>query len=348
MGTRMSLVKGKFVVPMTDRAAILVALFLVLGAIGCAPEEDAGTVVKVVEEVPAIRVPEFNADSAYAFVAEQVAFGPRVPGTAAHKACGDMLVARLKAYGAQVTEQTGTVTAFSGQKLPVRNIIAAWRPEEKERVLLFAHWDTRPFADRDTENKNTPIDGANDGASGVGVWLEVARHLNVQQPALGVDIIFFDVEDFGQPNGAMSGEGSGADSWCLGSQYWAKNLHVPGYTARYGILLDMVGAKDAIFPKEAISMNFAPHVVRKVWRTAASLGYADRFVDDTKYFVGTDDHDIVNRRVRIPSIDIIEYNPGTQGFHPSWHTHDDSMEVIDRNTLEVVGRTVTAVVWQER
>ncbi|MBK8339291.1 MAG: M28 family peptidase [Flavobacteriales bacterium] len=147
--------------------------------------------------------PSFNADSAYAFVKQQVDFGPRVPGSAAHVACADWMVAKFKSYGASVTEQKGTVTAFNGQQLPLRNIIASWAPAKKERILLLAHYDTRPFADRDDERKNEPILGANDGGSGVGILLEIARHLGASTDSalLGVDILLTDVEDYGEPSG---------------------------------------------------------------------------------------------------------------------------------------------------
>ncbi len=258
------------------------------------------------------------------------------------------MVARLKAAGAEVIEQTGTVTAFNGERLPLRNIIGSWKPEQKERVLLFAHWDTRPFADKDTERTNQPIDGANDGGSGVGILLEIARHLSEKEHGPGVDILFTDVEDHGQPSGGMTMDDHSIDTWCLGSQYWVKDPHVPGYTARFGILIDMAGARDAKFYQEALSMQYAPAIVRKVWKTAAALGYGDRFIQETKYFVGIDDHIPVNRTLRIPSIDIIEYDPATQAFGPYWHTHADNMEVIDPATLKAVGQTVLEVVWKER
>ncbi len=155
------------------------------------------------EVKPLPPAPLFDPDSAYHFVEKQVAFGPRVPGSEAHKACGDWMSAKMKSFGAEVIEQTGTVKAFNGKELPLRNIIAQWQPEKKDRVLLFAHWDTRPFADKDDERAAEPIDGANDGGSGVGILMEVARHLSTSQPELGVDIIFFDVEDYGQPSDAM-------------------------------------------------------------------------------------------------------------------------------------------------
>lgn len=315
----------------------------------CGPEgRDVPTVPPgpVVPELPP--TPAFQADSAYAFVAKQVAFGPRVPGTQSHRACGDWMVQRLEAAGASVIEQTGTVISFNKERLPLRNIIGRFHPDRKERILLLAHWDTRPFADKDDQRTNEPIDGANDGGSGVGVLLEIARHLAAKEHGPGVDILFTDVEDHGQPSGAMTIDESSIDTWCLGSQYWVKNPHVPDYKARFGILLDMVGARDARFYQEALSMQFAPAIVRKVWKTAASLGVGDRFVQETKYFVGIDDHVPVNKVLRIPTIDIIEFDPATQAFGPYWHTHDDSMDVIDRNSLDAVGRTVLEVIWRER
>ncbi|MCB0795434.1 MAG: M28 family peptidase [Flavobacteriales bacterium] len=292
--------------------------------------------------------PLVDPDSAYHYVERQVSFGPRVPGSDAHRNCGDWLVARLTEHGAVVHEQVGKVTAFNGQQLPLRNIIGSWSPDRSERILLLAHWDTRPFADKDEERKNEPIDGANDGGSGVGVLLEIARHLGAKEHGPGVDILFTDVEDFGSPSGAMGmGEGS-MDTWALGSQYWARSPHKPGYTARFGILLDMVGGRDARFYQEALSMQYAPAIVRKVWRTADALGYGDRFIQEQKYFVGTDDHVPVNEYLRIPTIDIIEFHESTGGFHPSWHTHDDNMSVIDRSSLKAVGQTVMEVVWKER
>jgi glutaminyl-peptide cyclotransferase len=323
-------------------------LLVALAFTACTPDAPE-TPPPTAPALPALPpTPAFNADSAYAFVQRQVDFGPRVPGTPAHTACADWMVAHLKAAGAEVIEQTGTVSVYTGQKLPLRNLFARWAPDRKERILLLAHYDTRPIADKDDERKNQPIDGANDGGSGVGVLLEIARHLAAKEHGPGVDILFTDVEDHGQPSGAMTLDDNSIDTWALGAQYFAKNPPVPGYQARFGILLDMVGAKDAVFYREAISMQFAPAVVAKVWKTAAALGHGERFVQETKYFVGTDDHVPINRTLRIPTIDIIEYHEATGAFHPSWHTHDDNMAVIDRASLNAVGSTVLEVVWKER
>ena len=212
----------------------LIALFLA----ACQPET-APTSTTVEPNLPALPpVPLFNGDSAYAFVAKQVAFGPRVPGSAAHKACGDWMVEKLKSYGATVIEQNAMVTIYSGQQVPMRNIIASWQPEKKDRILLFTHWDSRPFADQDSVRRNEPIDGANDAGSGTGVLLEIARQLAEHPTQPGIDLFFNDVEDMGAPREAMGGDQRDSeDSWCLGTQYWTKNPHVPNYKARYGILL---------------------------------------------------------------------------------------------------------------
>lgn len=292
--------------------------------------------------------PDFNSDSAYYFVDKQVAFGPRVPNTEAHKACGDFLVLQLEKFGAKVFEQKADLKAFDGTVLHARNIIGSFNPENPERILLFAHWDTRPFSDHDPDQKNhrTPVQGANDGASGVGVLLEVARILQEKTPNLGVDIIFFDAEDYGTPYFAENA--AGGDWWCLGSQYWAKNPHIQGYKARFGILLDMVGAPDATFYKEAISRQYARGIVEKVWGTARDLGYGKYFVDRDGGGI-TDDHVPVNEHRRIPSIDIIHYDSNTDsGFGWYWHTTKDDMSNISKETLKAVGQTVLEVVYKEK
>lgn len=292
------------------------------------------------QEKAKLERPNFNSDSAYAFIQKQVDFGPRVPNTPAHVATGNYLSQKLGSYNFEITEQTGQVVAFDGKKLNIKNIIGAYKTELNNRILLFAHWDTRPFADQDTERVDEPILGANDGASGVGVLLEIARQINLQQPNIGVDIIFFDAEDYGERNG-------NADTWCLGSQYWANNPHKSGYSANFGILLDMVGAKDAIFTKESISMENATAYVNLVWNNAEALGHQKHFNKRPTTHVGIDDHYYVNKIAKIPSLDIIQYDPSTRAFAPHWHTHNDNMAVIDKNTLQAVGETVLATVIQE-
>ncbi|NDW13073.1 glutamine cyclotransferase [Bacteroides sp. 214] len=293
-----------------------------------------------------VAVPNFNADSAYAFVQQQVDFGPRVPNTKQHVACGEFLASQLAKYGATVTNQYVELIAFDGTILKARNIIGSYQPENRKRILLFAHWDTRPWSDADPDEKNhhKPVLGANDGASGVGVLLEVARLIQQNAPALGIDIIFFDAEDYGAPR-FHKGEHKD-EYWCLGSQYWARNPHVANYNARFGILLDMVGGKEATFHKEAYSERYAKDINRKVWDKARALGYGKTFVDARTGGV-TDDHWPVNEFARIPSIDIVPHDD-VYSFGNFWHTVNDTMDNIDRTTLKAVGQTVLAVIYEEK
>lgn len=289
-------------------------------------------------------VPTFDADSAWVFVENQVKFGPRVPNSEAHVACGNYLTSELKRFGAQVYEQEATLTAYNGTQLKAKNIIGSYNPENSKRVLLFAHWDSRPYADHDKDpaNHKKPIDGADDGASGVGVLLEMARQFSIKSPAIGIDIIFFDAEDYGTPEFVKEYK---ENTWCLGAQFWAKNPHVKGYKADFGILLDMVGAKNASFFKEATSMRYAPQIVEEVWSTARDLGYGKFFINAEGGAI-TDDHQYVILGRNIPCIDIIYTDPESDnGFGPHWHTQNDTMDNIDRETLKAVGQTVLQVVY---
>lgn len=291
----------------------------------------------------AVNVPVFDADSAYLYTGKQVDFGPRVPNTKGHVACGEYLAKQLEAFGAKVTNQYADLVAFDGTLLKARNIIGSYKPESKKRIALFAHWDTRPWADNDADKKNhrTPVLGANDGASGVGVLLEMARLIQQQQPELGIDIIFLDAEDYG--------ESSNDDSWGLGAQHWARHPHVEGYNARYGILLDMVGGKNATFFKESYSIKFAPDVTKKVWKKANELGYGRFFINEDGGQI-TDDHVFINRIANIKTIDIVPNHPECEqsSFGPTWHTVNDNMDNIDRSTLKAVGQTVLDVIYNEK
>jgi len=322
--------------------AIVVAF--VCFACGDEPKKEVQKPSKKVKQAPIVKRPDFNADSAYAFVQKQVDFGPRVPNTEAHQQAGKYLSSKLKSYGFEVINQKTKVTAYNNKSLNINNIIGEYNPGLNNRVLLFAHWDSRHIADQDKERKKEAILGANDGGSGVGVLLEIARQIEKAQPKIGVDIILFDGEDYGQPS---TSDNLKSGTWCLGSQYWGNNPHRPNYSANYGILLDMVGAKDAYFTKERISMAYAPQIVEKVWAIASALGHQNHFVFNETMHVGEDDHYYVNKLTGIPSIDIIQYDPQTKAFAPHWHTHDDNMEVIDKNTLAAVGETVLATVLQE-
>ena len=317
--------------------------------------------------------PAFNADSAYAFCEAQCAFGPRVMNSSAHDQCEQWIVSKFQSYGLSVTTQKTTLKGYDGTPLHATNIVASYRPELTERILLCAHWDSRPWADNDPDpaNHRTPVLAANDGASGVAVMLEIARLLSLQftddslqmitsaadtstvnrKPStvnnnLGVDFVCFDAEDWGVPQ--WSDATDTGDSWALGAQYWAAHPHVEGYKARFGILLDMVGGEGAQFYQEGMSMQYASAVVTKVWRAAQVVGFGSLFPMQKGGYI-TDDHLPVNTVAHIPCIDIIPYYPdcAQSSFGPAWHTVNDDMSHISRNTLQAVGQTIIQVLFSE-
>lgn len=273
----------------------------------------------------------FDADSAYAYVEKQVAFGPRVPGTPAHRACGDWLESRMRELADTVISQRVTLTAFDGTPLPARNILARFNPQAPSRTLLLAHWDTRPWADNDPneENRSKPVPGANDGASGVGVLLEVARQLRAGGSDAGIDILFVDAEDYGSTDVD--------DSWALGARHFVQHPPVEGYAPERAVLLDMVGGEGSTFAREYFSQHYAPQMLDAFWSAARDAGYASVFSNEMGPAI-TDDH-LEFIKAGIPAIDVIAFSPeGT--FLPTWHTLQDDMAHISRETLEAVGTTL--------
>lgn len=291
--------------------------------------------------------PDFNADSAYLYIAEQCAFGPRVMNSEAHDACAAYIAAKFESFGAQVVNQDAEGTLYDGTKVQMRNIVASYNLNNPVRLIICSHWDSRPWADHDAnaDNHRTPIDGANDGASGVAVMMEIARQIQQKTPEIGVDLICFDAEDCGTPEWDDHGEDN-SWTWCIGSQYWAGKHHIDGYTARYGILLDMVGGSNCVFEKEAYSMAYAPSVVDKVWSKAIRLGYGDLFKNANGGGV-TDDHVQVNMS-GIPCIDIIARDANDNTFCKTWHTKNDNVGNINKQTLKAVGQTVMEVIYTEQ
>ena len=290
-------------------------------------------------------VPTFNPDSAYQYVKAQCDFGPRVPGSEAHTACLQYFVEQFSRFGADtVIVQEGESMIYDGTKMPIRNVVASYGLGKPNRVMICAHWDSRPFADNDinSDNRRKAIIGANDGASGVGVMMELARQLGQKNAAIGVDLILFDLEDWGAPDWEQSKLSDGG--WALGSKYWASRPHIPGYQAQFAILLDMVGAQGAQFYREYFSDQYASWVVDRVWNKAADLGLGHVFVNQRGGGV-TDDHINVNR-AGIPCIDIIQFQTETEtGFGDYWHTHNDDMRNIDLLTLDAVGRVLMEIIY---
>lgn len=313
---------------------LLVFLFVV----SCSNEEKAG--LQFSEKGRS--VPSFSADSAYQFIQAQVDFGPRVPNTYGHVETRKFLEKKLRGYAgnSSVFSQEFQSPSYSGDMLKMANIIAAFNPTASDRIMLCAHWDTRPRADEDTARTADYIPGADDGGSGVGVLLELARIFADNPPPLGVDIVLFDGEDYGTQGDLAN--------YFLGSRYWSKNPPVPGYSPRFGVLLDMVGAENAQFPKESYSMTYAPNLVNELWKIAEEKGYGDFFLDKPGVAI-QDDHKIVSENTDIPVINIIHhYNTaegGSSVFGNHWHTHQDDMPIISKETLQAVGDVMLELIY---
>lgn len=304
--------------------------------------------------------PAFCADSAYAYIEKQMSFGPRVPNSKGHNDCAVWLIQKLRSFGAEVELQRGQMPDYRGNMQQIYNIIAHFSPSSSPRILLGAHYDTRPWCDEEENysDRYYNVPGANDGASGVGVLLEVARQigLKVADSTLStpVDIIFFDVEDMGSPRVYTGVERE--DTWCLGSQLWATNyvqnklatnnsstsLNTQHSTLNYsfGIILDMVGAPDASFPKEMYSTQYAGNYQQQIWAAAQKLGYGSMFNNQQSYPI-TDDHYYINYIAGIPCVDVIHYDiRNATGFPHWWHTRNDNMDNISKSTLQAVGEVV--------
>jgi glutaminyl-peptide cyclotransferase len=274
--------------------------------------------------------PPFSADSAYAYLRKQVSFGPRVPGMPGHKAQLDWMLEFLRARADTVIRQDFTHThTHSGMPLPMTNLLARFNPGAGQRILLLAHWDTRPTADNesDEDRRNQPIPGANDGASGTAVLLELANVLKQHSPPIGVDLLFVDGEDYGPDSSDMY----------LGATHFAANLP-SGYKPLYGILLDMVGDHNPTFLMEGNSEQYAPEVLERVWRLAEQLGHSAVFQRRSTGGI-TDDHVPLNR-AGIRTIDIIDFD------YPHWHTAADIVENTSPRGLDLVGRVLTELIYR--
>ncbi len=329
-----------------NKNLIFFVLLLIISA--CKSNTKTGTESSQ-EEVKLVPTPSFNADSAYLFIEKQVKFGPRIPNTTAHIKTGDYLVATLKQFGCEVIEQKFKPVTYDGKVLNARNIIGSLNPQASKRILLASHWDSRPFSDEDSTQKNKPFDSANDGASGVGVIFEILRTLQStdKKPDVGIDVVLFDVEDWGPPSSYTKEVTAPNGGWLMGSEYWSRNLHKPNYSAYFGILLDMVGAKGATFTKDVASMQYAPIVANNVWQIAGKLGYGNYFLNQ-EFGNITDDHVPVNVNAKINMIDICDLRPTTGNtFGDYHHTQMDNMTLIDKATLKAVGQTLIQVIYEE-
>ncbi|MEO7962532.1 MAG: M28 family peptidase [Gemmatimonadaceae bacterium] len=274
----------------------------------------------------------FDGDAALGYVREQLAFGPRVPGSAGHRNTGDWITRMMRARADTVIEQRWTHVTHKGDSLPMRNVLARFRPAATERVLYVTHWDTRPKSDGSgvpKDKRNTPIPGANDGASGVGMFVALGDVLKKIPPSVGVDLLFVDGEDYGE-------FGPPDIDVLIGAKYFAGHLPSADYAPLFGVLWDMIGDRDLKIEKEENSLRKAPEVVARVWEKAASLGYGNVFVP-TEGLSITDDHiPLLEAKLRV--IDVIDLD------YPWHHTPDDTIDKVSAKSLKTVGDVAWALV----
>ncbi len=301
---------------------------LALHAVACSGDAQRGSAA---QKEPAGGATAFDGGAALGYAKTQFEFGPRVPGSPAAKKAGDWIVTQMRSRADTVIVQTWTHTTATGKKLPMRNILARFRPELAERVLYVTHWDSRPIAESaatEAERKS-PVPGANDGASGVGLFVALGDVFKKQKPTVGVDLLFVDGEDYGE-------FGPPDVDVLIGSTYFASNLPSPDYKPLFGVVWDMIGDSDLRIPYETHSFQRAPEVVSRVWQTAADLGYSSVFVQESGGPV-TDDHiPLLNAGLRV--IDVIDL---TYAAH---HTPQDTMDKISARSLSIVGDVATALV----
>jgi hypothetical protein len=281
--------------------------------------------------------PRFSGTDAFRFLTAQTEYGPRNPNSPGHRKCLSYLEATLRLSADEVRLQRFTHAGYDGEVLRLTNIIASFRPGKKERILLCAHWDTRPRAEHDPDStrRSDPILGANDGASGVAVLMELATMLQESPPPVGIDIVLFDGEDYGR-------EGD-HPMYLLGSHFFAAH-RPPDYVPRYGLLLDMVGDADLEILQEETSLKYAPGIVDLVWSSAHALGI-HQFVPVRGMEV-LDDHIPLNES-GIPTANIIDFNY-PDASHRYWHTHMDTPDKCSPESLEAVGRVITHLIYSER
>lgn len=308
-------------------------LFILLAFLmGCSENKSGKS--EQVAEIPKISIPSFDAENAFRYLEAQVSFGPRVPNTNAHRQCLDYLNIELQKYADEVKLQNFNDVAY-GKNLSLTNLIASFNKNSEKRILLAAHWDTHPWADQDLNPKNhdKPIDGANDGASGVAVLIEVARILKNNPPPIGVDIVLFDGEDYAKP--------TDVPAYLRGSKYFAKNKPA-NYNPMFGILLDMIGDAQLEIPKEGYSLRYAPDIIKLVWSIAKDLDLPE-FVDEPGLEI-IDDHLPLNE-VGIKTINLIDFNfPDESNRY--WHTLEDTPDKCSPRSLEVVGKVLLNIIYR--
>jgi Peptidase family M28 len=313
----------------------LITLFLLFPIIGCSQKENKNPlpVTKTKKSEP-VKMPAFDGNNAFLYLKHQTDFGPRTPGSPAHDKCLIFLESEMEKYAEAVNRQEFSHKGYDGKNIGMTNIISSFNLKATTRILLLAHWDSRPFCDEDPnpQNHNKPVLGANDGASGIAILMEIGRHLKEQSPAVGVDMLFTDGEDYGKRRDNQN--------YFLGARYFAKNIS-PGFKPAFGILLDMVGDAQLEIPKDQYSLRYAPEIMELIWSKARELG-VDQFSDKLQGFV-MDDHLPLNE-VGIKTVDLIDFAYPDES-NRYWHTIEDTPDKCSAESLEAVGRVLLNVIY---
>jgi glutaminyl-peptide cyclotransferase len=281
----------------------------------------------------------FSGDKALGYVGDVMAFGPRVPGTAGHERAGDWIVAQMRQRADTVVVQEWKHNTAAGATLPMRNVLARFRPDATRRVLYLTHWDTRPVSESaaDPAQRKTPVPGANDGGSGVGLFLALGDALKAAPPKVGVDLLFVDGEDYG--------DFDKSEDVFIGSTYFANHLPSADYRPEFGVLWDMIGDKDLQIYYELNSFEQAPDVVARVWRAAQDLGYGSYFVQQGKYRVNDDHIPLLAKGLKV--IDVIDFDYGADSTHTYHHTPEDTMDKLSARSLKIVGDVALRLVTEQ-
>lgn len=315
---------------MPIRRAVPLLSLVLLACAACSDSQPAASSGAGADSVALRAAAGFDAAASMRYLKTALAFGTRIPGSPGHKATGDWIVAEMTARGATVSEQVWTHTTTSGAKLPMRNIMARWNPSATQRVLYVTHWDTRPKAEKaPAADTLKPVIGANDGTSGIALFLAIGDALKAKPTTVGVDLVFVDGEDYGE-------FGPPEVDVFIGSQYFATHLPDPGYAPAFAVVWDMIGDRSLQIFQETISLEQAPEVVARVWRRAESLGYGGLFIQQPKYAV-RDDH-VALLAAGIKAIDVIDID------YPYHHTLEDTEDKVSQASMQVVGNVAVSLI----
>jgi len=325
----------------------LLALFLIGLIYSCNnPVNRSGNKIerKPNDSALANQIPLFDTEYSFDLIKKQVEFGPRIPESKAHLQASQFLYDELKKYCQDVKWDNHEVKIYNGKTIPCKNIIATFNPAAKTKVILSGHYDTRPFADQEDDEKHQKdtFQGANDGASSAALLISIAKNLSLKSPSIGVILILFDVEDYGAP---VFSDNRDPHTYCLGTQAWAEKLDKSKYVADCAVNFDMIGGLNPKFYQEGVSKTYATNILDKFWNAASKAGYGSYFLFQNIDAI-TDDHYYINAVAGIPAIDVVDMDKSRpKSFPLTWHTKADNLNNIHKESLKAVGQSALQFIY---